>query len=80
MWNVPSYNSNSRTERNCCETKPSKPVKLLEKFQVKLTLFDKAVCVDDNEESEGDVQVEGDVRYGHEATPGLCVEIIIVKS
>ena len=72
MWNVSRYpNSNSRTERNCCETKPSKPVKLSEKFQVKLTLFDKAVCVDDDEESEDDVQVEGDVGHDYQAAPHL---------
>ena len=67
-------------ELNGDESKPCKPVQLSEKFQVQLTLLDEAVCIDDEEESEGDVQVEGDVRYGHEATPGLCVEIIIDKS
>ena len=59
------------------ESKPGKPVQLSEKLQVQLTLLDEAVCVDDEEESEGDVQVEGDVRYGHQATPDLWKEIIM---
>ena len=64
-------------ELNGDETEPCKPVELPEKFQIQLTLLDKAVCVDDEEESEGDVQVEGDVRYGHQAASDLCVEIMI---
>ena len=62
------------------EAKPCQPIELFEKFQVQLALLHKAIGVDDEKESEGDVQVEGDVRYGHEATPGLCVEIIMDKS
>ena len=62
------------------EAKPGKPVQLAEKLQVQLTFLDKAVRVDDQEESEGDVQVEGDVGYGHQAAPDLCMQIIIMKN
>ena len=40
------------------EGEPGEPVQLAEKFQVKLTHLDKAVRVDDEDESEEDVQVE----------------------
>ena len=62
------------------ESHPCKPVQLSEKLQIQLTLLDEAVRVDDEEESEGDVQVECDVCYGHQASPHLCVQIIIDKS
>ena len=42
-------------EFNCNEGEPGEPVQLPEKFQVKLTSLDKAVRVDDEEESEEDV-------------------------
>ena len=62
------------------ESHPCKPVQLSEKLQIQLSLLDEAVRVDDKEESEGDVQVECDVCYGHQASPHLCVQIIIDKS
>ena len=54
------------------EGEPCEPVQLAEKFQVKLTHLDKAVRVDDEEESEEDVQVECNVGHGHQAAPDLC--------
>ena len=54
------------------EGEPGEPVQLAEKFQVKMTHLDKAVRIDDEEESEEDVQVECDVGHGHQAAPDLC--------
>ena len=53
------------------EAKPCQPIELFEKFQVQLTLLHKAIGVDDEKESEGDVQVEGDVGHDYQAAPHL---------
>ena len=58
-------------ELDCEEGEPGKPVKLAEKFQVKLPPLDKAVGVEDEEESEADVAVERDVGHAHQTPPYL---------
>ena len=65
-----------RSHRKHCELnreegEPCEPVELSEKFQVQLASLDKAVRVDDEEESEEDVQVERDVGHGHQTPPDL---------
>ena len=53
------------------EGEPGEPVQLAEKFQVKLAPLDKAVRVQDEEESEADVEVERDVGHAHQTPPYL---------
>ena len=67
-------------ELDCEEGEPGKPVKLAEKFQVKLPPLDKAVGVEDEEESEADVEVERDIGHGHQTPPHLRQKVKLKNS
>ena len=67
-------------ELDCEEGEPCKPVKLAEKFQVKLAPLDKAVGVEDEEESEADVEVERDIGHGHQTPPHLRQKVKLKNS
>ena len=50
---------------------PGEPVELAKELQVELTSLDEAVRVENQEEPEEDVQVEGDVGHRHHRTSHL---------